>query len=472
MNPNAGQAKLREHVKSVILVLLFALMIFFSALYFVGTQSAMISPEMTMPLDRLLTMKNGDTGSSLNSPDLSDCLPEMVAYRIDTAGGALVANRDLMRDFSQLFEEYFDFFFGSEAVCSLTNHSSGEASWKQMIESNRYLYIRYPGELPYPLIYSFYHSQAVATFHAEGDIVYVCELLIDLDGKCALSRDKAGNYAIFSCANHEDSSFNLSALCAYNENKSFCSFRMSNKEDDGYALGVPLIEDSITANLLLCETKDPTLLFSLPDMRNTLLKIFDFNPDNLRSYDDNGSTVFIEDHGTLILSPEGSLTYESSTKKGIRLDDILGYSSYNGEYTLTEAMKAACTLGSLFSKMSSNAADLRLLTVISAEDEDSAGVCFIFSYFYNNIPIFNDTDALRITVTDNKITSVCWMMYSYTDTLIAEIVLPLHWLESNLFHLAAIPNAQGRCRLAYSVVKRDGENVQIGCGWNYIYSKS
>lgn len=478
MDHGTKREAIREHIKSAVLVLLFALMILFSALYFVGTQSAMISPDLKMPLDRLLIIKKGDTESSLDVLDPSDHLPEMIAYRIGTDGGALVANRDLMRDFSRLFGEYYSYFFTSGSTCGIVGRSEGETAWKQIIDGESYLYVRYPGEIPYPLIYAFYTPDTTAAVHADGDITFICELLIDLDGGRAVSRDKIDTYAVFEReeADTQGSAFNLSAISAYNENKSFSSFRMSSSEDAGYAFGIPIPEGDFSANLLLYECADPTTLFAASEARNSLLKMFDFNPDNPRSYDDNGSTVYIENHGTLILSPDGSITYEASVGSGISLANVLGYSSYDGEYTMIEAMTAACGLGRQLTELSpeiaGTAADLQLSRITSDDREESAGIRFIFSYFCNNIPISTGSEALSVTIEGNRITSVRLLMHSYTDTLIAESMLPLSWLESNLFNLASVPNAKGRCMLTYSVITGEGENRQIGCGWSYIRPES
>lgn len=186
------------------------------------------------------------------------------------------------------------------------------------------------------------------------------------------------------------------------------SFLFNEETYPSLAWTEPICTDAIQTRNLIMTDSTAGLLQNSSGERETLLRLFGFNPDKLLNVHEeaDGSSSYYDTEGILYLRRSSFEYRRSSGDTGLDINDILGGSSAGNGSTaeiLKSYVQAAVLLYENLAKINRNYtggdADLLLRSMTSAAGE----VTLEFQYVIDNIPIADDRAAYRITFSGGRV---------------------------------------------------------------------
>ena len=343
------------------------------------------SGEIPFEMQMLSTSATG----SLRELDGSLLIPSLIAVSSDGEAAAV------MNSAAVIDEIYADvgrcLFSGLERKPVLVS----EADWRQMTTMDSYVYVLYPSELPYQVVYAFAAAREESdhTIRQADSYVGVREVLL-VPGESGvlthmLVRGTGGVYS-YSL----DNTVSLDTFVGYKNAYSDMFHR-------GYVLADDLdvgfvIDEKISVRGIFASEGSAALLRSNGEHMDVVFRLLNFNPDKLRYHaEEDGTYVYVESHGNLRIDSR-TIAYSSSEQGGIRLSKILGQDATGDIYTyLQTASYLIRRLSSMDMQYTGGDAHLRLKSLSSSGDS----VTLIFAYFADNIELYASGKQLGLSIT-------------------------------------------------------------------------
>ncbi|HPT84429.1 MAG TPA: hypothetical protein PK778_00320 [Bacillota bacterium] len=431
-----------ELVKTVIIVMLFALMTVLASAEIVQTQLFSLRPEEDIDIASLLVLY-GERQKSSITPYI---FPEFLGFSAGGSSRGLFGGETVMRAMYGTLQKFMASLL-ADGLCTTLPDSEGEAAW-EAAQAGDFVYLLYPHELPAAAI--AYAVSEGETKLAEGDLPYIREAFIAPAGEGAwkiVSRSGSGKVSVFEPKpDSEPVFFDLSALTAYNNSRQLADFRFLGKtnpvfppnetnsgENAGFAAqnseGTAPEPDPAAALGSLYGLRDTTILVDggfpqkyitveagaeltrrlLDSIAATeLLGIFEINTERVAPYRSQGYTIYLGESGRVRFSDAGGIDYAAvasgaAGKGGVPVSSFLGYQNYGGRYTFFELLDAAA---SLLDKIESVSSDLiggdaypGLLSV-TAKD---GGIELTFGYFFDGYRIVGLGPAVKMAFYDGAL---------------------------------------------------------------------
>lgn len=406
--------KLLEAVKSAVLALLFAAMTLLAFFSISMNQSMAKEPGVEMPVDSLLILRGGERAAvGLDSAHL---LPEFVGFRSEgfTRGSAYSAQTT-----SGLYgtvSEYLKVIFGSGSVCRRAEDAS---VWENCRSAEFFVYVKYHLPMPSSVLLAYIAPDVVMdpAKHMSGPEPMVADLFILEGGRCVIRDGRGAVYTVTSEADTDSLSL---ALRGYESALAPFVFGAGSEKLERLALDgcTVFFTDPLTCPLLTAGTAPVS-----EDRISDILKLFTFNANRLNTYTESGGqvTAYVETVGTLKLSSDGTMEFTASEvgpECGVAVSDYLGYTSYDGEYSAYDLLKAAdsfmTSLGALDRRLVGGDGRLLLTRLYSSE----SGLTVEFGYTFDGTlvcsPDFSPVTAARFTVRGGRFVSILVKPMTFT----------------------------------------------------------
>ena len=348
--------KVREAIKTALLSLLVVSLIVLVVVYISGTrvfENAIAEKNgQVKSFDKLWSVLGGTEPEGLDAELL---VPEFIGYKqlAQDAPRGCVGRRDGAVELYTLIKPCILELFGSASMCRELPDNVGSKMFAAAQNSDEYIYLSYHTPVLYQLIYAY--AAGTLTVSADDTAAltegeqgaYIKEIIIIPDNNQAAHRflayayDPVNGYFEFRPGEHiVASDFYISKLSDSDGNT--CEFSFSSAPTEGPAK--PMISDQLSFDLI---SVSPLAVPEGEDL-DTLLRLFGYNPDKLDVFADEaeGSSVYIDSHSRLKIGGD-SISFATSdayattggTKRGLGIDDLLGYSS-DGAPTLFDKLTA------------------------------------------------------------------------------------------------------------------------------------
>ncbi len=432
--------KIREAIKSTVLLILVIALIVLVVTYIRGTrvyENAVVGKNNPESFDKLWSVLGGEEPEGLD-PEL--LVPEFIGYKqpaLDTPRGC-VGDYDEISELYSLIKPCVLELFGKDSSCRKLSSTRGEKLFLSAQNGGEFVYMSYHAPTLYQLIYA-YAAEALTVSASdvasleEGSVgAYVKDIIIIPDNDfaahrfVAYARDCEGNYYEFRPGDHVVASdFYISKLMDSSES--------TVKFDFTCYPGTTIELPSISEQFLLDEISCDDFVIEEGAARNELLRFFGYNPDKLDVFADNeeGTLAYIDSHSRLkigkgILSFITSDAYSASgdTKRGIAIEDLLGY-TIDGTPTLFEKITAVDNvIGGLCeispSLLGGGYAELCLGNVYSSQ-----GLLAVeYLLTYNNVRVSTEP-FIRAMLTDDTVCELDINACVVNPSEEAALVLPL-----------------------------------------------
>lgn len=416
--------KLITNINISICVALFINMIVFASVYIVRSQRFMLKSEENIPVDTLLILKQG-TSLIYDDYNISYIIPDFIGLNFDKGLIGLINNAEVMKDVYLTTSEYVKYVLGDNYVCTKKDTLGGEAIWKSCLADNNYIYIKYAMSLPSVVIGSFLNMD-INTSEPDESIVMIREMFLmfnyygsDRYSIHAVTRDDNGNVAVFDYdySNSEPREyFTVKSILPYYGNNLFARYSFSAENQSVTEYKLPLKDttliysrDILTHDITIANVNDSRFSGESADR---ILKLFGYNPDKLNSFiNTDGTLVYIETHGELEIHSDKMIYNANKNNGGINISDYLSYGLYNGNYDISEKIKATSIIIDTIRKTDSGFiggdAGIKLYGLVY--NNKTNNLIIKYSYYYDNIIINTEEssfDACSFILNENKIISV------------------------------------------------------------------
>lgn len=270
-----------------------------------------------------------------------------------------------------------------------------EADWRQMTMLDSYVYVLYPSELPYQVVFAFAAAREESdhTIRQAESYVGIREVLL-VPGESGvlthmLVRGTSGVYS-YSL----DNTVSLDTFVGYKNaypDMFHQGYLLASDSDVGF-----VIDEKIPVRGIFASEGSAALLRSNSEHMDIVFRLLNFNPDKLRYHaEEDGTYVYVESHGNLRIDSR-SIAYSSSEQGGIRLSKILGQDATGDIYTyLQTASYLIRHLSGMDIQYTGGDAHLRLKSLSASDDS----VTLVFSYFSDNIELYASGKPLGLSIT-------------------------------------------------------------------------
>ncbi len=352
--------KVVEAVKTCLLSVLVITLIVLVVVYIRGTrvfENAVSNKDNPgESFDKLFSVLGGKEPEGLDSSFL---IPEFIGFKQSTrsTSRACVGDNEAASELYSIIKPCIIELFGKDSTCRRLSQSAGERLFSEAQNSEEFVYLSFHEPVLYQLIYAYaadtltVSAADVAAADEDGTGAYVSELIIIPDNDFASHRfiayayDPISGYFEFRPSEYVVASdFYISKLSDNGEKT--VEFEFGDQLFSGPAK--PLVSEQLTLD---CISIVPA---SVPggEQGEELLRFFGYNPDKLDVFVDEAenSYVYIDSHSRLKIG-EGIISFVTSdayalydhTRRGIAIDDLLGYSN-DGISTLFDKLTAADNL--------------------------------------------------------------------------------------------------------------------------------
>ncbi len=442
--------KIREAVKSAVLLLLVVMLIVLVVTYVRGTrvyENAVISKNNPgESFDKLWSVLGGEEPEGL---DPSLLIPEFIGYKqpaFDTPRGC-IGGYDEISELYSLIKPCILELFGKDSFCRKLSADYGEKLFLGAQSGGEFVYMSYHAPTLYQLVYA-YAAEALTVSVSdvasceEGNVgAYIKDIIIIPDNNfaahrfIAYARDSEENYYEFRPGDHVVASdFYISKLMDSAEATVKFEFVRYPGTDTEFP--------SISEQFLLDEISCGDFVIEEREAQNELLRFFGYNPDKLDVFEDKeeGASVYIDSHSRLkigggVLSFITSDAYSASgdTKRGIDIEELLGY-TIDGTPTLFEKITAVDNIiGGLFeispSLLGGTDAELCLGNVYS--DQGLLAVEYLLTY--DNIRVGTEP-FIRAMLTDDTVCefdiNACMVNPLEESTLVLPLAFTLNGIQA------------------------------------------
>ncbi len=410
-----------ELVRSIILALLVVSLILLVVVYIGGTHiyQSMTTDEGERPFDKLWSVQSDVNTEGL---DATRMIPEFIGYKLASSEPVgCIADRESALELYKLVTPCLNELFGSSGICVGLDKEEGQRLFSEAASGSEYIYIRYHVPVMYQLIFAYASEKLVisdsdvARLGSDLASAYISEIIIIPDNNVAAHRfvayafDGSDRYFMFRLEESVlSSSFYMSRLS--DEQLAIKTYPFDFADIPALSISQPMLDAELEAEVIASNESG----FDSIDTRNSLLRLFDFNPDKLSSYIDDDTEVFVRSTSRLRLGG-GRISYQASDiGSGVTLRNLLGYSVNDG-LSLYDQLTAADNLirriGKISSELIGGEAALCLGDVYTEN-----GLLYVeFFYTYANIRI-SDEPAAVIAMSQESLYSFTLETRAYTGT--------------------------------------------------------
>ena len=410
-----------ELVRSIILALLVVSLILLVVVYIGGTHiyQSMTTDEGERPFDKLWSVQSDVNTEGL---DATRMIPEFIGYKLASSEPVgCIADRESALELYKLVTPCLNELFGSSGICVGLDKEEGQRLFSEAASGSEYIYIRYHVPVMYQLIFAYASEKLVisdsdvARLGSDLANAYISEIIIIPDNNVAAHRfvayafDGSDRYFMFRLEESVlSSSFYMSRLS--DEQLAIKTYPFDFADIPALSISQPMLDAELEAEVIASNESG----FDSIDTRNSLLRLFDFNPDKLSSYIDDDTEVFVRSTSRLRLGG-GRISYQASDiGSGVTLRNLLGYSVNDG-LSLYDQLTAADNLirriGKISSELIGGEAALCLGDVYTEN-----GLLYVeFFYTYANIRI-SDEPAAVIAMSQESLYSFTLETRAYTGT--------------------------------------------------------
>ena len=333
--------------------------------------------------------------------------------------------------------------FGADAKAETLAREEGDALWASCRKEERFIYLRYPGELPASVIRMYTYSETAdedELSHLDdmptGTLSYVKELFLLSDGGNALravTRDASGSVCVFrrnggEAGHIEDVRAYIEIAESYISDAGEAYFA-GDCPDAAFPAdgGTPAVLREASGEV----SRSDTVLIPAGILSYPVLSFRRFSADALFSAehgealaallsaggiragetenyytDHDGARSYLSAESKLTVSPGGNVGYDALQNGGLPVSSYLGYSSVTDSYELSEYLQAADRMLSffteygdaLFGEKDAAFAEIRLsgVSLLSAGASGNAaagGVRVTYSYYGAGLPLVGGDGA-------------------------------------------------------------------------------
>lgn len=445
-----------ETFKTVLLTLLIISMLVLIVVYIGGTHiyQSMTEKGDKKVFDKLWSVQSGQRSEGLDRERL---LPELIGYKFSGSGPMCsIADRESASELYELISPCLSELFGSGSYCEEIGASEGERLFADALESGEFIYLRYHVPVLYQLVYAFASGKTslsesdAASFASDGGSgAYLSEVVIIPESGVAAHRFEAyakdGDGRYFRFRRDESavaSEFHISKLSDIASKISTRAF--------GFSDGARLEPMQLTVpEELECDDID-FASSAIPDGRSAdVLRLFGYNPDKLKGYEDDGAGVYYDSHSRIRLET-GKIAYQAvDAVSGIGLSSLLGYSADDGFGLFDKLAAADCLLTELSEisdRLVGGEAELCLGNVYT----ENSLLIFEYFYTYENIRISGEP-AVRAAFGQDTLCAFELLSYSFEPTGSTTLCTSQEYVLEKLFDTGVLTEGQrvGSMRLVY-----------------------
>ena len=433
-----------ERFKSIILVILFCAVLVLSSVYIVMTYEETIDSGSMINVNSMIFMSDKASMPNTMSDSMLKVTPSFIGYKYDSVTKGIIGNRNIIDSIYSVFTEQIELYLGKEAECIVYSEHEGNMFLNKCLNSEKFVYFKFHNAWVSSMLraYTNYGESSDLTEFPKGEVLTVSEILLSyyLDQWRFITIDANGTVAEYKLEKPLED-FDIIWLSAYNENKSFIDFEFganAKNEAHGYKFASTAIISNDTAFAKYFSAAVPNNLVMVESsIQDKYAELFFINLDRSGQFDSNESKDYIDSHGTLSLSSEGTLTYSASDNDGgISLSNYLGYENYSENYTVDDILRASARL--LYNLDSVNNLAFGGTAYMSLNNVTVSGsnVVVEFGYYCDNIAIAgNDgvrTPAARIVCDGKKIISVSILSVTFIENIEKSPMLPQNWVLEQL----------------------------------------
>ncbi len=352
------RSRIAEWGKNLLILILFALMIVLLVSYITQTRLLRDRGLVEIPIDQLLTVR-GDEDTELTSDgsyNMRRAMPTFIGYKMDEQSPArgMFADENTVFYLYRSVSGYLESLF-SEASFSYypADTETASALWQQSMQAKRYVYMKYPSSLPFPVLATYLGGVAVTdedisrntvrlnsvTSGEDGStdllFTYVSELFILLDVResgeaadgrqrytyYAVARDEKGNVTLFRFADDRATYyFDTMDVKAYDTNSEFVSYDFyGNMHGLGLMETLPLEPTAVMTDGNRRVGKIGAVrAFALPETDASFggfLNRLGYGGNVNRYTEGDETAVYVNSYGFLRLTPSaGTVTFEATAK--------------------------------------------------------------------------------------------------------------------------------------------------------------
>lgn len=430
-----------ESIKNIIIAILFLGVIVLSGMYIVSLNESRKLSVDSVTFDKLRTVQN-ETNSSILSEIIT---PQFIGIKENGFEPVVISSG------SQAIEEIYR-KIGIYLYYALSDGAGiddGESStdWIPLLTSYNYIYVKYHSPLPHQLIQA---SGGVISGSEYNDytrkregVIYIDDLFI-IPVTQALSGSESHEYRVVVRASDgkiyiftppvyksDEADLNedraeilypgidtsvgehtkILADIYKNDMQKYHFSGKAEKESDMYLdpASVVVVEN-IPVKKITADANTANIILSDITKRDTVMKIFSFNPNKPKTYYEESSKtqIYVETHGLLKIS-NNRIVYTAKDGGGIPVSDYTGYNSSGSEgdiYDITVA--AQKILKSMISSCGDYIGKDAVLRISAVYSKDGK-IAVEYSYYYNNTEIIVDgreygllieSDGINITLVD------------------------------------------------------------------------
>lgn len=279
-----------------------------------------------------------------------------------------------------------------------------DSQWKDAATDENYIYVQYPGEFPYQIVFAFAAAKEESEEQIRQADTYVgireALLVPNATGKITHLLVR-GRYGAFMFA--ADTDMDMSTFTQYPRAYPDVFYRgeMSIVGDDTDFL----VLDKIAARDIYVSEIGVSALLANRNHVDGLLRLLNYNPDKLRYHTEtDGTFVYVESHGILRMDAR-TIRYSAAEQGGIPLSRIAGRGASGDIYTyLRAASHIVWRLADMDPLYTGGDAGLYLRSVSSYDGE----ISLYFSFCSDNIEIYKSdrNTGLTITFKEDKIIQI------------------------------------------------------------------
>lgn len=446
-----------EWIKTILIFVLIVLMLVLTVLLMIGQNGT--NEEVLPQADRMVIYASGVQPMYASGVDTARVSPYLVAWRRDGQQPQILHAAEAARKPYEVLYPLLRELLGSDAVGYTVEPELGARLWSACIDMTDFVFIRYLGALPASVICAYTYSEedggsvTVSDEHMTGASAYIREMFLipvkvlaahgtygnifpitvdeNTDAVCALACDERGDITLFCLADPVSGEDSVSAAAEIDEDPEVSAevSAVSAMEDIG---DLALYINSIAA--LSTERKPGVLqtasdgfsveifldglyhmpqltvsgftpkeeLYTKPQSVSAILGILGMRERDGDNYytDSDGNRVYLNALGRLTVSKVGSYVhYDALQDGGLALSDYLGYTSFGGDYLLSEYLRASDRLLSLLETQESvfggDALVCSLFDVRLVSEDEGDTLVLTYGYTYRGIPLLDDGGQIR-----------------------------------------------------------------------------
>ncbi|MBO4264473.1 MAG: hypothetical protein J5922_00125 [Clostridia bacterium] len=493
-----------EAFKIVIVGILLLMAVLQVIVYEFNAISSLDSSQKSAPSD--LFIYQGANEKDSVTFDNKKLLPEKIAYSFSDEFSGVVSNsNESVSELYEGIEPLISAVFSSDAECVKLGDVAGRTLWHGACESNEYVYIKYHGEFPFPLIYAYANEEknVLISSVASGDMPKIGDMFIKLcrgsDAEIQSGlEDHVGKF--YAIGHTEDGKYSLFISQKGDGDIDFSKSAFETYTDFADASAIKFVEKDKSAALFPFEeiyrgiSVGPSLaFFDCKDLQNadTVVRR-DANENDVfdkETLDELSSSVFAVDHSAAYSEIDGRYTYVDvqselainsekisySSDSGIDIGLFLKYRVLERGYGIIDKVKASGEFADKVRELLPTAfcglADLKLSDVYE-EDGGNGAIVVKYSFFLQNIRI--NCEDVTVKIVNDKIVFAEIPLISFEKGSASYILL-----QSAVFAAAAIKNEQVsdfekiKDKTLSAVVleyDKSEDETEYKCSWKLIWN--